>query len=133
MDGLKLKPTERGTPQGGTISPLLANIALHGMENVIKELADSFDMRRVDGTQMSYFMTIGNKNWVFATRTRDNPFPTYLISHQDTEIKQFVKVKGDASPYDGNLVYWSTRQGKHPEMPTRTASLLKKHKGLVRI
>ena len=81
MDGLELKPTERGTPQGGTISPLLANIALHGMENVIKELADSFDMRRVDGTQMSYFMTIGNKNWVFATRTRDNPFPTYLISH----------------------------------------------------
>lgn len=26
-------PTETGTPQGGVISPLLANIALHGMEN----------------------------------------------------------------------------------------------------
>ena len=288
MDGLELKPTDRGTPQGGTISPLLANIALHGMENVIKELADSFDMKRVDGTQLAkrdkkksvniiryaddfvifhedinilnrcievitqwlkgmelelkpsktrithtlnnykkekagfdflgfnvkqhktgkyncgknrggllgfktiitpskeaqkrhyrklaevigknkgqsqitlisklnpiirgwcnyyatvvsqkvfehlvhlliwkllkwgikrhrnkgmkwvvkkYFMTIGNRNWVFATRTRDNPFPTYLISHHKTEIKRFVKVKGDASPYDGNLVYWSS-------------------------
>ena len=31
--------TETGTPQGGVISPLLANIALHGMEQVIKEHA----------------------------------------------------------------------------------------------
>jgi RNA-directed DNA polymerase len=29
-------PTETGTPQGGTISPLLANIALHGMEEVVQ-------------------------------------------------------------------------------------------------
>jgi RNA-directed DNA polymerase len=30
-------PTERGTPQGGVISPLLANIALHGMEDLFHE------------------------------------------------------------------------------------------------
>ena len=42
-----------------------------------------------------YFMTIGNRNWVFAARTKDNPFPTKLISHQDTEIKRFVKAKTD--------------------------------------
>jgi RNA-directed DNA polymerase len=30
--------TSMGVPQGGTISPLLANIALHGMENRIKQV-----------------------------------------------------------------------------------------------
>ncbi|WP_448266541.1 group II intron reverse transcriptase/maturase [Nostoc sp. DSM 114159] len=32
-------PTDEGTPQGGVISPLLANIALHGMEKIVKEFA----------------------------------------------------------------------------------------------
>src|SRR5262249_2010825 len=30
-------PTETGTPQGGVISPLLANIALHGLEDLFHE------------------------------------------------------------------------------------------------
>ena len=37
MDGLDFTPTDQGTPQGGVISPLLANVALHGMEEIAKE------------------------------------------------------------------------------------------------
>ena len=37
MDGQQLFPTKEGTPQGGCISPLLANIALHGLESYIKK------------------------------------------------------------------------------------------------
>ena len=37
MDKGNFFKTNEGTPQGGTISPLLANIALHGLENFIKE------------------------------------------------------------------------------------------------
>jgi RNA-directed DNA polymerase len=37
MDEGKFASTNEGTPQGGVLSPLLANIALHGMENRIKQ------------------------------------------------------------------------------------------------
>jgi RNA-directed DNA polymerase len=40
-----------------------------------------------------------------------------------------VKVIGAASPYDGNLAYWSARMGAHPEVPTRESKLLKRQKG----
>jgi len=33
----EIAPSTEGTPQGGIISPLLANIALHGLENHLKE------------------------------------------------------------------------------------------------
>ncbi|WP_424101225.1 group II intron reverse transcriptase/maturase [Moorena producens] len=46
MDKGTFSPTEEGTPQGGIISPLLANIALHGMEERIKEYAESLPGRK---------------------------------------------------------------------------------------
>ncbi|GET41657.1 RNA-directed DNA polymerase (Reverse transcriptase) [Microseira wollei NIES-4236] len=40
-----------------------------------------------------------------------------------------MKVKGDKSPFDGDLVYWSSRLGTHPQMPSRKAALLQQQKG----
>ena len=39
MDGDTYTKPKAGTPQGGVASPLLANIALHGMEEVIKSIS----------------------------------------------------------------------------------------------
>jgi len=75
-----------------------------------------------------YWQTIGGDNWVFAT-SHEGKNPMRLRSHAETPIVRFVKVKGDASPYDGNLIYWCTRMGKHPEMTKRMATLLKSQKG----
>ncbi|NEO57062.1 MAG: group II intron reverse transcriptase/maturase [Okeania sp. SIO3B5] len=38
LDKGTYNPTETGTPQGGVISPLLANIGLHGLEQFIKSI-----------------------------------------------------------------------------------------------
>ena len=41
-------PNQQGTPQGGVISPLLSNIALHGMENRIKQIKGASLIRYAD-------------------------------------------------------------------------------------
>jgi RNA-directed DNA polymerase len=77
-----------------------------------------------------YWTTIGGDNWVFATREgKANPFRLLKHSEFECSSNDYVKVKGDKSPFDGDLVYWSTRMGKNPEMPSRTAELLKRQKG----
>ena len=75
-----------------------------------------------------YWHSIGSNNWVFATR-EEGLTPTRLLNHADTPIVRHVKVKGESSPYDGNLVYWSSRMGKNPEMPSKVSKLLKKQEG----
>ncbi len=82
-----------------------------------------------DGHQ-KYWTTIGGNNWVFATR-EGNANPLRLLKHSEFTCSStdYVKVKGDKSPFDGDLVYWSSRMGSHPEVSSRTAYLLKRQKG----
>jgi RNA-directed DNA polymerase len=84
----------------------------------------------INDGHIKYWTSIGDKNWVFATREgRANPLR--LLSHSSFACSStdYVKVKGDKSPYDGDLIYWSSRLGTHPEMPNRKAKLLKQQKG----
>lgn len=74
-----------------------------------------------------YWHTIGNNNWVFGYAKGEEIIR--LQSYSSVPIKRHTKVKGKASPFDGDLIYWSTRLGKHPEMPLRKAKLLKRQKG----
>src|SRR5216684_2674440 len=55
-----------------------------------------------------------------------------LRLHRDTAIQRHEKVRGTASPYDGNLLYWSQRLKTHPLMHARKAKLLHKQKGKCR-
>ncbi|HEY9709307.1 MAG TPA: group II intron maturase-specific domain-containing protein, partial [Oculatellaceae cyanobacterium] len=75
-----------------------------------------------------YWKTIGGNNWVFATRAEGENLMR-LRTHGETPIVRHVKVKGESSPYNANLVYWSSRMGKHPEISTKEATLLKRQKG----
>jgi RNA-directed DNA polymerase len=57
------------------------------------------------------------------------PNGSVLVKHAATPIKRFVKVKGSASPYDGNLLYWGQRLKQHPLGENRTGYLLKLQQG----
>ena len=82
-------------------------------------------------TKSKYWIKIGKNNWNFATKDGDAK-PLRLITHTEygSSSTKYVKVKGKASPFDGNLVYWSTRMGRNPDLPTQKASLLKRQKGI---
>jgi RNA-directed DNA polymerase len=67
----------------------------------------------------------------FATSATD-PDAVYLLTHSEVPITRHVKVQGNRSPYDGDWVYWSTRQGRHPNASLRLAKLLKQQHGRCR-
>jgi len=68
---------------------------------------------------------------VFATSATD-PDAGHLHTHSEVTTTRHVKVAGNRSPYDGNWIYWSARQGRHPSVTTRLAKLLKQQRGRCR-
>lgn len=72
---------------------------------------------------MKYWHTIKYDNWCFSQDGMK------LALHRDTPIERHIKVKGESSPYDGEWSYWCARMGKHPEITSRMAKLLKTQKG----
>jgi RNA-directed DNA polymerase len=72
------------------------------------------------------------KRWVFAAsiQTEEGKSLLKLRRHNQTPIRRYTKVRGNASPYDGNLVYWSQRLKKHPLMGSTKAKLLQIQKGI---
>ena len=71
-----------------------------------------------------YWRMVGTDRWRFAP-----PEGAALTKHLHTRIQRHVKVRGDASPYDGNLLYWAQRLRHHPLLAGRTAVLLKRQGG----
>jgi RNA-directed DNA polymerase len=70
-----------------------------------------------------YFKTVGDRNWVFSDGTYT------LTTHTEVPIVRHIKVRGNKSPYDGDMAYWAGRLGKHPQLPTTVAKLLKAQSG----
>jgi len=63
--------------------------------------------------------------WDFSTKDGEHR----LAKHSRTRIAPHVKVAGRRSTYDGDWAYWATRLGKHPELPSNVAKLLKRQRG----
>jgi RNA-directed DNA polymerase len=70
-----------------------------------------------------YWRVDEGEGWKFRTQE------VKLWDHTQTHIQRHVKVKGTASPYDGNLLYWSKRLKKHPLVGNRLGKVLQKQQG----
>jgi len=74
-----------------------------------------------------YWKVAEGNGWHFRTKNG-----LTLRQHTDTKIRRHIKVRGAASPYDGNLLYWSQRLASGPLLSGTLALLLKKQQGKCR-
>jgi RNA-directed DNA polymerase len=71
-----------------------------------------------------YWAVDQGEGWVFKAQNG-----RVLKKHIATPIKRHVKVRGTASPYDGNLIYWAQRLKDHPLTNSKVGYLLKTQHG----
>ena len=77
-----------------------------------------------------YWRAVEGNTWTFATS--DGSTLRTLRWHATTPIQRHTKVKGRASPFDGNLLYWAKRLKDHPLTKTTLGKLLQKQQGKCR-
>jgi RNA-directed DNA polymerase len=133
--------THKTTPQAVLISKL--NPIIRGWSNYYSTVVSKETFKKVDHLTWEklrawartrgkgdinidkYWRPVGDRNWCF--RTEEG---LELLTHASTPIVRHIKIKGVASPYDGNWIYWSKRRGEYPETTNRVATLIKKQKGI---
>ena len=84
----KLFPTEEGTPQGGTISPILMNMTLDGLERILDE---RFPKYYENGIQKSHKLNFVRYADDFIV-TGDSP--EFLRNQVLPVIKEFLNIRG---------------------------------------
>lgn len=70
-----------------------------------------------------YWTKPEGKKWEFEIRNFK------LRWYTDSSIRRFVKVNGNRSPFDGDLIYWGQRMKDHPPTSNTVGQLLWKQKG----
>lgn len=82
-EGAEMFPQE-GTPQGGVISPLLSNIALHGMENMLLDWVETLPAYNPGGTLLS---RKARRSRMTIVRYADD----FVVLHPDLEVIKEAK------------------------------------------
>ncbi|WP_228041900.1 group II intron reverse transcriptase/maturase [Planktothrix mougeotii] len=133
--------THKTAPQAALISKL--NPIIRGWSNYYSTVVSKETFNKVDHltydklrawaktkgkgdiNKDKYWRTVGDRNWCFSTEDG-----LELLTHSSMPIVRHTKVKGEASPFNGDWAYWSKRRGEYPETPKRVSTLIKKQKGI---
>lgn len=124
---LRLNPVIRGWSR--YYSPVVSAITYQKLTNLMYSKLRRWASRRHPQKSQrwivrKYWLAADNPHWRFATKTGYT-----LYSHTHTKVIRHTKVQGARSLFDGDWSYWATRMGRHPELPSTTAQLLKKQRG----
>ncbi|WP_241792352.1 group II intron reverse transcriptase/maturase [Acidithiobacillus thiooxidans] len=138
MDKGALFPTEAGTPQGGIISPTLANMALDGLEKLLRK-----EIQRNTHSGKKVNMVRYADDFIITGKSKD-----LLENEVKPLVEQFLKERGLVlSPEktkithirDGfNFLGWNIRkygkQGKYLQKPAEnnTSAFLRKVVGIIK-
>ena len=128
----RLNPVIRGW--ANYYSTVVSKEIFKGMDKLTYQQLRAWSNRRHPNKNHSwitkkYWRTMGNDNWVFASREGGKKKFMRLRKHSETQIVRHIKVQRERSPFDGDTFYWSTRMGRHPEVSKSVATLLKRQKG----
>jgi RNA-directed DNA polymerase len=77
--------------------------------------------------KMEYWKTVGKNRWVFGPK--NSPLELEKYSNHKVSLNDYIKVKGDASPYNGEEIYWAKRLGVSAKFSATQSKLLKAQKG----
>ena len=75
-----------------------------------------------------YWHVEGKRNWIFGIKN-NSKIQIRLQIHSKILIKRHLKVKDNASPFDGNSLYWADRAVKSLSISSKKARLIRKQKG----
>jgi RNA-directed DNA polymerase len=133
--------SHKTTPQAALISKL--NPIIRGWSNYYSTVVSKETFSKVDAltydklrawarrrgkgniNKDKYWKTVDDRNWCFSTEDG-----LELSTHSSTPIVRHTKIKGEASPFNGDWIYGRKRRGEYPETPKRVATLIKKQKGI---
>lgn len=123
----RLNPLIRGW--SNYYAPVVSQETFSRLDNRLFIKLRSWALRRHSQKSKTW---VAGKYWPLSlgqARTFAPPQGLKLLSHSETPIQRHIKVQGGRSPYDGDWSYWATRLGKHPDLPNRVATLLKRQQG----
>jgi RNA-directed DNA polymerase len=86
IENQRLYPTEKGTPQGGIISPTLANITLNGMEKALRERFGKTGSKRASKNQSNIVRYADD--FVITGRTEEH------LEEAKELVSEFLKERG---------------------------------------
>ena len=109
-----------------------SSIAFKKLDELTFKKLKSWAIQRHKGkgvykTMRKYWKIKDGKKWVFSCESKGREIT--LNKYSDVKIIRHAKVKGNASIYDNNWVYWSKRRGQHPGVKKRISLLMKSQKG----